>query len=132
MAKKGQTKPSKKPQVKKAVKTKKKNAGVKKAAAPAAKANKVAAPPKKVAPQSKRPAAPTPEAAAPEKKTTPKPPEAEKFFSVAEFTAMTYLTEYGVMQWLKQGLLKGRQNDKGEWLIDASNLEVPNVKRLVR
>jgi hypothetical protein len=33
---------------------------------------------------------------------------------------------------LKQGLLKGRQNDRGDWQVDASNLEVPNVKRLIR
>lgn len=132
MAKKGQNKPSKKPQAKKAVTTKKVNAGVKKAAAPAAKATKVAAPAKKVAPQAKKPAPPTAKSPAAEKKTAPEPPEARKFFSVAEFTNMTYLTEYGVMQWLKQGLLKGRQNDKGDWQIDALNLEVPNVKRLVR
>jgi len=45
---------------------------------------------------------------------------------------MTYLTENGVMQWLQQGLLKGQQEAKGGWQVDAANLEVPNVKRLVR
>ena len=80
----------------------------------------------------KKAAAPAKKKAAPEKKATPKPARTEKFFSVAEFADMTYLTEYGVMQWLKQGLLKGRQNDRGDWQVDASNLEVPNVKRLVR
>ena len=40
--------------------------------------------------------------------------------------------EKGVQQWLHQGRLKGQQNAKGEWQIEASNLEVPNVKRLVR
>jgi hypothetical protein len=68
---------------------------------------------------------------------TPQPkkaatPRSKKTYSVAEFSEMTYLTEFGVMQWLKQGLLDGQQDDKGEWHIDASNLEVPNVKRLVR
>ena len=123
MAKKEQKKPSKKPQTKGAVKAKKAGARAKKVAAPAKKATKVPAPAKK---------APAPKAAAPEKKATPKPAKAAKFFSVAEFADMTYLTENGVMQWLKQGLLKGQQDEKGDWQVEASNLEVPNVKRLVR
>ncbi|MGD9056606.1 MAG: hypothetical protein PVJ41_15570 [Desulfobacterales bacterium] len=45
---------------------------------------------------------------------------------------MTYLTENGVRHWLQQGLLKGQQDAKGNWQVEASNLEVPNVKRLVR
>ncbi|UCF91258.1 MAG: helix-turn-helix domain-containing protein [Desulfobacterales bacterium] len=53
-------------------------------------------------------------------------------FSVAEFTAMTYLTEYGVTEWLKKGLLKGRQDENGNWWVDAGNLDEPNIKRLVR
>jgi hypothetical protein len=108
MAKKAQKKPAKKPLTKKTATAKKAGAGPKKAAAPAKKA------------------------VGPEKKEAPKPARTEKFFSVAEFADMTYLTEYGVMQWLKQGLLKGRQNDRGDWQVDASNLEVPNVKRLIR
>ncbi len=115
MAKKEQKKPSKKPQTKEAVKAKKATARAKKTAS---QAKKAPAPPKK--------------AATPEKKATPKPAKAAKFFSVAEFAAMTYLTENGVMQWLKQGLLKGKQDEKGDWQVEASNLEVPNVKRLVR
>jgi hypothetical protein len=122
MAKKEQKKPLKKPQAKTAAKAKKAGASDKKAAAPA----------KKNAPQAKKPAVPAIKAAAPEKKTAPPPAETKKFFSIAEFADMTYLTEYGVMQWLKQGLLKGRQNEKGDWQVDASNLQVPNVKRLVR
>jgi hypothetical protein len=55
-----------------------------------------------------------------------------KSFSVAEFADLTYLTENGVMQWLQQGLLQGQQDAKGGWQVDAANLEVPNVKRLVR
>ncbi len=77
-------------------------------------------------------AAPAKKAAAPKKKATPKSTKAKKSFSVAEFADMTYLTENGVMQWLQQGLLIGQQNAKGDWQIEASNLEVPNVKRLVR
>ena len=114
MAKKEQKKPAKKTQKKGTAKAKKVTAKAKKAAAPAKKA---AAPKKKVAPK---------------KKAAPKSAKAAKSFSVAAFAEMTYLTENGVMQWLKEGLLKGQQNARGEWQIDASNLEVPNVKRLVR
>jgi hypothetical protein len=70
--------------------------------------------------------------AAPKKKAAPKSAKAAKSFSVAAFADMTYLTENGVMEWLQQGLLKGQQDAKGDWQIDASNLDVPNVKRLVR
>jgi hypothetical protein len=124
MAKKEQKKPSKKSRTKAAVKPKKVSSGAKKAAAPATKVKK-AAPAKKAAAQAKKPAVP-------EKKAAPKPTKAAKFFTVAEFADMTYLTEYGVMRWLKEGKLKGQQDEKGEWQIDAANLEVPNVKRLVR
>jgi hypothetical protein len=37
-----------------------------------------------------------------------------------------------VKEWLKQGRLTGMQNDSGEWMIDAANLEEPGIKRLVR
>lgn len=120
MAKKEQKKPSKKPQTKKAAKTKKADT----------KAKKVATPNKKTAPKKK--GAMPKKTAASKKKAASKSAKATKSFSVAEFADMTYLTEYGVMQWLQQGLLKGQQNAKGEWQIEASNLEVPNVKRLVR
>jgi len=129
MAKKEQKKPSKKPQSKGAVKPKKAGAGAKKVAAPAKKAASQA---KKPASSPKKAAPPAEKAAVPEKKAPSQPAKATKFFSVAEFAAMTYLTENGVMQWLKQGLLKGQQDEKGAWQIDAANLEVPNVKRLVR
>ncbi|MGD8257745.1 MAG: helix-turn-helix domain-containing protein [Desulfobacterales bacterium] len=56
----------------------------------------------------------------------------KKMLSIAEFAGMTYLTEHGVKQWLRQGRLAGQQNDKGEWQIEALNLDVPNVKRLLR
>jgi len=57
---------------------------------------------------------------------------AKKSYSVAEFAELTYLTEYGVAEWLKNGLLSGQRDANGDWQIDAANLEVPNVKRLVR
>ncbi len=108
MAKKEQKKPSKKSQTKGAAKAKKVGAKAKKSAAPVKKTT------------------------APKKKAIPKSAKATKSFSVGEFADMTYLTENGVMQWLKQGLLQGQQDATGKWQVDASNLEVPNVKRLVR
>ena len=53
-------------------------------------------------------------------------------YSVNEFADMTYLTENGVMEWLQRGLLKGRQDAKGNWQVETANLEDPNVKRVVR
>ncbi len=52
--------------------------------------------------------------------------------SVAEFSRMTYLTESGVIQWLKRGRLTGRMDADGQWRVDPENLENPDVKRLVR
>ena len=125
MAKKEQKKPSKKTQTKGAVKAKKAGAKAKKAAASAKKTPKPAAKPKKASAPVKKIAAEKETAGSKAKKTT-------KSFSIAEFADMTYLTENGVRMWLKQGLLKGQQDAEGEWQIDASNLDVPNVKRLVR
>ena len=51
---------------------------------------------------------------------------------MAEFVAMTYLTEFGVREWLRKGLITGQQGADGEWEIDAANLEATHVKRLVR
>ncbi len=56
----------------------------------------------------------------------------DQSFSIAEFSAMTYLTEYGVRNWLKRGILKGLQTEDGEWRIDAASLDAPDIKRLVR
>jgi len=56
----------------------------------------------------------------------------KKTYSVNEFAEMTYLTAFGVKQWLKKGLLIGKVNTEGVWQVDAENLEIPNVKRLVR
>jgi len=57
---------------------------------------------------------------------------AKKRYSVAEFAEMTYLTEKGVMQWLKEGKLTGGQDQNGRWFVDAVSLDVPNVRRLLR
>ncbi len=96
---------------------------------------------KKAKPAPKKKASKT----APEKATVAKKPapsektkpakgtaSAAKAYSLAEFVNMTYLTETGVRQWLKQGRLTGLQNETGEWMIDAANLDTPYVKRLVR
>jgi len=71
---------------------------------------------------------------APPQKTRPvkEKKSAAKAIPLAEFVNMTYLTANGVRTWLKAGRLTGRQNESGEWLIDAANLEVSDVKRLVR
>ncbi|MGI9568575.1 MAG: hypothetical protein ACR2PH_02280 [Desulfobulbia bacterium] len=129
MAKKAQKKSAKKPQTKGSAKAKKVTAKAKKTAAPAKKSTARA---KKVAAPAKKAAAPAKKTAAPKKKATPKSAKATKSFSVAEFADMTFLTENGVKQWLQQGLLRGQQSARGDWQIEASNLEVPNVKRLVR
>ena len=56
----------------------------------------------------------------------------KKTYSVEEFAEMTFLTPFGVEQWLKKGLLLGI-SDPGRGLrVDAESLEIPNVKRLVR
>ena len=53
-------------------------------------------------------------------------------YSLAEVADMTYLTEFGVRNWLRKGLLRGTQSADGEWRIDAASLENPNIKRLLR
>jgi hypothetical protein len=69
-----------------------------------------------------------PEPETPRQKETP----VEKGFSIAEFSAMTYLTEKGVADWLKSGRIKGRQLDNSVWQISADNLKVPDISRLLR
>ncbi len=72
-----------------------------------------------------------PPASAKEKPTKAKT-SAAKTYSIAEFAAMTYLTEKGVRDWLKQGRLAGQQDQTGDWQLDAVNLDKPDVKRLIR
>jgi excisionase family DNA binding protein len=66
------------------------------------------------------------------KKTTAAKPATGKSFSVKAFAEMTYLTEHGISEWLQIRRLKGRQNNSGEWQVDASNQETPDIKRLLR
>lgn len=75
---------------------------------------------------SKTPAQP----AAPRASAAPSP--AGRTLSVAEFSAKTYLTESGVIQWLKRGRLQGHPSPGGEWRIDAASLELPCLQHLLR
>jgi hypothetical protein len=56
----------------------------------------------------------------------------EKTYTIAEFAAMTYLTEKGVAEWLKAGRIKGIQKEGGEWQVLEGNLQVPDISRLLR
>ncbi len=78
---------------------------------------------------SKKAVARPPKSAAAEEKTGSVSGQA---YTISEFADVTYLTESGVRRWLKQGRRVGRQNKQGEWLIDFANLQVPDVKQLVR
>jgi excisionase family DNA binding protein len=62
----------------------------------------------------------------------PKGPSTEKTYSASEFAAMTYLTEKGVSEWLRTGRLQGIRQENGELRVLASNLQVPDISRLVR
>jgi len=53
-------------------------------------------------------------------------------YSTAEFSKMTYLTEKGVLEWLKNGRLSGEINALSEQRVSASNLDSPDIKRLLR
>jgi excisionase family DNA binding protein len=88
------------------------------------------------------PAPPLPSAPAPVAAETPaavpKPAPAiqdqpvEKTMTIAEFAALTYLTEKGVAEWLKLGRLQGTLKENGEWAVYESNLREPDIARLVR
>ena len=45
---------------------------------------------------------------------------------------MTYLTSHGVNEWLKQGKLQGKKDNKDNWLVDAANLQLSFMKKLIR
>ena len=117
MAAKSQPKKSKPAPKKKTSKSVPKKTAAAKQSAPPKKA-KAAAAKKSAAPKKAKPAKGTASAAT--------------AYSLAEFVNMTYLTENGVKEWLKQGRLTGLQADSGEWMIEAANLEVPDIKRLMR
>jgi hypothetical protein len=63
----------------------------------------------------------------------PQPPKpTAKSYSIREFSDMSYLTEYGVQKWLKEGRLKKAVGAEGQVRVDGSSLEAPHVKRLLR
>jgi len=101
-----------------------KPAKAKKPSTPAA-----APPPAKAANPVPKAPIPVPEPAA---GAGPKEPSAEKTYSVSEFAAMTYLTEKGVSEWFRIGRLRGIRQENGELRVSASNLQVPDISRLVR
>ena len=57
---------------------------------------------------------------------------AVKTYSVEEFSAITYLTDFGVRKFLKLGRLKGEIDAGGTWKVFAENLLDPMIKHLVR
>jgi len=57
---------------------------------------------------------------------------ASKSYSIREFSDLTYLTEFGVQKWLKEGRLKKIVAADGQVKVDGTSLEDPHVKRLLR
>ena len=55
-----------------------------------------------------------------------------KGFSIEKFSAMTYLTEFGVKKWIKEGKISITRDATGQLLIDIANLDNANIKRLIR
>ena len=73
--------------------------------------------------------------AAPSKKTTKSKKSVKstaKAYSIGEFSKLTYLTEFGVQRFIKEGRLKATQDKKGTWYVEAGSLEAPGIKNLVR
>jgi len=58
--------------------------------------------------------------------------DGDKTYSVTEFGNLTYLTEYGVLEFLKKGLLQGVRDEKGQWRLGAENLRNPGMRHLLR
>ena len=67
------------------------------------------------------------------RRSPPKPSPAQStVYTVEEFSQMTYLTPFGVIEYLKKGRIKGRQDDQGNWVVDAVSLQEPGLKHLIR
>lgn len=71
-------------------------------------------------------------AAAKPKAAASKAKSSGKTYSVEEFSTMTYLTEFGVLKWIKQGKLSFTRDESGQPRIDASNLENSSIKHRMR
>ena len=66
------------------------------------------------------------------KQTAATKPSDNETFDIDTFTRMTYLTEQGVRQWVKDGRLSGSVDDSGNLLVDADNLNRPELRHLIR
>ena len=55
-----------------------------------------------------------------------------KSYSIKEFSDLTYLTEFGVQKWLKEGRLTKAVSADGQIRVDGASLQNPHVKRLLR
>lgn len=53
-------------------------------------------------------------------------------YSIREFCKITYLTEFGIEKWLKNGKIKGYRDNEGNWRVDADSLNLPTLKHLLR
>lgn len=53
-------------------------------------------------------------------------------YSVEEFSALTYLTRFGVERFLREGRLSGTRDASGKWRVDAANLKKPHMLHLLR
>jgi hypothetical protein len=131
MAAKSQPKKSKAAPKKKTSKSAPKKAAVAKKPAPSKKTAKTASV-KKSAPPKKPAKKATAKKSAPPQKARPAQASEGKAIPLEDFVSMTYLTANGAKEWLKRGRLTGSQDGSGQWMIDAANLEVPDVKRLLR
>jgi excisionase family DNA binding protein len=97
---------------------------------PAAEISKISStPPQKGTPGK---AAAAIEEAKPADAPSPTPKAGDKSYSIKEFSNLTYLTEFGVEKWLREGRLIPAADGSGQPRVDASNLDRPAVKRLVR
>lgn len=60
------------------------------------------------------------------------PAAAGQTYDVKTFARLTYLTEKGVRQWFAGGRLSGCIDTGGNTLLDAANLDRPELKHLIR
>ncbi len=56
----------------------------------------------------------------------------QQYYSIEQFSEMTYLTPVGVLKWLKNGRLTGKFDEGGTWKVDSRNLESACMKNLIR
>lgn len=66
------------------------------------------------------------------KQTAATKPSDNDTYDIDTFTRMTYLTEKGVRQWVKNGRLSGSVDDSGNLSVDADNLNRPEIRHLIR